>query len=149
MIAKLRKKYAVIDTLDARGICKSILTELFGYTDGGMITKELIADNPEFYDFDWQTNIVKNNYSSSWGIFNNNLIMNIASQRLDAYCAPNDTNGMLPFPISRKSLIFTKAVKDLNFQFLEWILPVKRKVKYLKMNNFVNMHEADPMIWDC
>ncbi len=135
-ISMLRKKYAIIDTLDARGICNSIITELFGYTDGGIITKELIAENPEFYDFDWQTNILKNNYSSSWGIFNNNLIMNIASQRLDAYPAPNDTNGMLPFPITRKSLIFTKAVQDLNFQFLGVNSTNKKKSRIFENEQF-------------
>ncbi len=109
-------KTQLMDILSPSSICKKIMREDFEYEYIGMISEELIEKNKEFLDFDWTSNLIQNNYSSSWGIFNNHLIINKASIKFHEPMTL-DFNIFSRTGLTKKrvSVLFTNILPDLSF----------------------------------
>lgn len=114
-LIKLRSE--VIEKINAIYFTRKIIEDLFCYKDYGIISNELIYKYKQLQDFDWTTSIIKNNYISSWGIFNNHLIINCADQEFRSIYK-NKKNVYRIFN-NKSSILFTNVLPDLNFILLD------------------------------
>ncbi len=112
----LRLRSEVIDIINAPELVDEILTTDFQYQEGGPITQELLDKYPVLNKFDWSTSIFRNNFTSSWGIFRDHIIINDAQQLFIATVQGKTTVHKIVN--TRKSILFTNVLPQLNFQLM-------------------------------
>ncbi len=110
---KLRTK--VIEIINPPELVEEIIRNDFKYIEGGPITKELLKTYPVLSRYDWACDLTQNNYTSSWGVFRNHIIINDAKQ----FIVKTYANKKSVYKIinKREPILFTNVLPNLNFKF--------------------------------
>ncbi len=135
----LKLRSEVIDIINAPELVSEILEEDFKYIEGGPITQELLDKYQVLNKYDWSTSMFRNNYTSSWGIFRNHIIINDAHQLFIQTVEGKKT--VYKIVNVRNSILFTNILPNLNFQILG---PKKPKEK----QRFENQAFASRYHWE-
>ena len=126
LIRSLKLRAQVIEAINAPQLVNDIISNDFKYYECGPITQELLEAYPTLKQFDWKCDLSQNNYTSSWGIFRNHIIINNAKQFLIQMSEGRSV--VYKIITQRDPILFTNVLPELNFYMKNLKGQTKKKI---------------------